>query len=85
MSSEDPLLDKLGALPGHTLNAQRAAKTLRMAEESLPQKVRPGIRWPEFAIASVLSVAGFMYTVGSVNKLGNIYGSNHETATNTVK
>jgi hypothetical protein len=76
MDERDPLLDKLHALPKHELNADRAAKTLRAAEAALPGKVRPGIRWPQFAIAIALSTAGIMYTVDSVHRLGDIYGSN---------
>lgn len=76
LDERDPLLDKLQALPRHELNADRAAKALRAAEEALPGKVRPGIRWPEFALAVVLSATGIMYTVDSVHKLENIYVSN---------
>jgi hypothetical protein len=79
VDERDPLLDKLHALPKHELTADRAAKTLRAAEEALSAKVRPGIRWPELAIAFVLSTTGVMYTVNSVHKLNNIYVSNQIT------
>ncbi len=87
MSTEDrdPLLEKLSALPVHTLHSKRAAETLKMAEAALPRKVRPGLRWPEFAIAVTLSVTGIMYTLDSVHKLSHIYGSNQETAANHVR
>ena len=87
MSAEehDPLLEKLGSLPVHTLHSKRAAETLKLAEATLPTKVRPGIRWPELAIALTLSVTGIMYTVDSVHKLSHIYGSNQETAANQTR
>ncbi len=82
MSSEDrdPLLDKLHALPVQTLPTRRSQETLRLAEEALPGKVRPGFRWPQLALAVVLASAGMFYTVESVHKLDTIYLSNHETA-----
>lgn len=82
MSSEDrdPLLDKLRTLSVQTLPTRRSQETLRLAEEALPGKVRPGIRWPQLALAFVLTSAGMLYTVESVHKLGTIYLSNHETA-----
>jgi hypothetical protein len=80
LDERDPLLDKLRALPVQTLHPNRSARALRAAEEALPGQVRPGIRWPEFAIAVALSVTGALYTVSSVNKLETIYASNHLTA-----
>ncbi len=72
----DPLFDKLHALPVHTMNSQRTAQSLRAAEEAFSGKVRPSFSWPKFALGAVLSVAGAMYTVGCVHKLGDIYMSN---------
>lgn len=79
MSSEDrdPLLDKLQTLPVHTLASRRSEETLRLAEQSLPAKVRPGQRWPALAMAFVLASAGMLYAVESVHKLESIYLSNH--------
>lgn len=71
----DPLLDKLRTLPTLMLESKRSASALRAAEEALPRKVRPGIRWPQLAVAMALSVAGLIYTVDTVHKLGDIYGS----------
>jgi hypothetical protein len=79
----DPLLDKLHTLPLHQVNPARSAQTLRTAEESFSGKVRPGIRWPQFAIGVALSMAGAMYTVDSVHKLSDIYMSNQVAALNT--
>ena len=78
MNSEDrdPLLDKLHGLPVHSMNAERTAQSLRAAEEAFSGKVRPSISWPKFALGAVLSIAGAMYTVDSVHKLGDIYMSN---------
>jgi len=45
-------------------------------EDGLARKVRPGVRWPEIAIGVALSLTGVLYTVGSVNKLEEIYVSN---------
>lgn len=72
----DPLFDKLHALPTHSMSSARSAQSLRAAEEALSGKVRPSIQWPKFAIGAVLSLAGAMYTVDSVHKLGDIYMSN---------
>jgi len=72
----DPLLDKLHALPVLAMNSARAGQTLRAAEEALSEKVRPGIRWPRLALSVALSLAGTVYTVDSVHKLGDIYRSN---------
>ena len=47
-----------------------------------PQMYKLRIRWPEFAIAIALSTAGVMYTVDSVHKLGDIYGSNQVASLN---
>jgi hypothetical protein len=69
----DPLFDKLRALPMHNMSSVRSAQTLRAAEEVFSGKVRPSISWPKFAIGAILSVAGAMYTVDSVHKLGDIY------------
>jgi hypothetical protein len=75
-NERDPLLDKLQTLPVHKMHSARSGQTLRLAEESLAGKVRPGIRWPQFAMGFALSVAGAMYTVDTVHKLGTIYMSN---------
>jgi hypothetical protein len=82
MSSEDrdPLLDQLQTLPVHTLASRRSEEALRLAEQSLPAKVRPGQRWPAVAMAFVLASAGMLYTVESVHKLESIYLSNHAPA-----
>lgn len=80
LDERDPLLDKLRGLPVQTLGPARSARTLRAAEEALPRRVRPSIRWPEFAIAVALGLTGVMYTVGSVNKLEEIYMSNQVAA-----
>ena len=78
MNSEnrDALIDKLHVLPVHEMNSARAAQSLRAAEEAFSGKVRPSFSWPKFALGAVLSIAGAMYTVGSVQKLGDIYMSN---------
>lgn len=78
LEERDPLLEKLRALPSPTLNTARSTQTLSAAEAALPG--RSQTRWPEIAIAVTLAVTGAMYVVGSVNKLGEIYGS-HEVAT----
>ena len=72
----DPLFDKLHALPTHTMSSARRSQSLRAAEEVLSGKVRPNFSWPKFALGAVLSVAGAMYTVGCVQKFGDIYMSN---------
>jgi len=76
----DALVDKLHALPVHAMNSKRSSQSLRAAEEALSGKVRPNIQWPKFALGAVLSLAGAMYTVGSVQKLGDIYLTNHVAA-----
>ncbi|MBK9258562.1 MAG: hypothetical protein IPM54_01875 [Polyangiaceae bacterium] len=76
LDERDPLLDKLHALPVQTLDPARSARALRAAEEALPGKVRPGTRWPEFAIAVALSLTGVFYAVNSVSRLEQIYVSN---------
>lgn len=88
MSTEenDPLLDKLRTLPVQTLKSHRTEETLRLAEEALPNKVRPrGKRWPELAMSVALSIAGAMYTVDSVHKLGDIFVTNQPTAANSER
>jgi hypothetical protein len=85
LDERDPVLDKLRALPVQTLDPKRSARALRAAEAALPGQVRPGIRWPEFAIAVALSVTGAIYTVGSVNKLEMIYVSNHVAASSSER
>jgi hypothetical protein len=85
LDERDPLLDKLHALPVHKMNSARGAEALRAAEEALPGKVRPSILWPKFAISVALSVAGAMYTVDSVTKLGDIYMSNQVAALDTER
>lgn len=84
MSAEerDPLLDKLKALPTHSLDAKRGLETLRVAEDALAPRVRPGLRLPQFVLGLALSVTGLMYTVDSVHKLGHIYVSNSVTTQN---
>ncbi|MDC3962763.1 hypothetical protein [Polyangium jinanense] len=71
---DDPLLEKLRGLPAPSLAPARRAKTLDAAEAALGGKRRAGFRWPEFAVASVLALAGALYTVESFARIGHIYG-----------
>ena len=75
-NNRDPLLEKLRARPVKPLDPARSARTLSAMEDGLARKVRPGVRWPEIAIGVALSLTGVLYTVGSVNKLEEIYVSN---------
>ncbi|MRG96609.1 hypothetical protein [Polyangium spumosum] len=71
---DDPLLEKLRGLPPSTLSPARRVKTLSAAEAALEGKRPAAWRWPELALASVLALAGAMYTVESFARIGHIYG-----------
>ena len=71
---DDPLLEKLCGLPAKSLAPARRVKALEAAEAVLEGKRRVGWRWPELALASVLALAGALYTVESFARIGHIYG-----------
>ncbi|MDC0742820.1 hypothetical protein [Polyangium mundeleinium] len=71
---DDPLLEKLRGLPAQSPSPARRVKALDAAVAALEGKRRPGFRWPELALASVLALAGALYTVESFARIGHIYG-----------
>ncbi len=75
LDDQDPLLEKLRGLPTPKLHQARRAQALDAAEAALPGATRPKARWSEIAMVVTLAITGAMYTVGSVNKLAEIYGS----------
>lgn len=72
--NDDPLLDRLRALPRPALAKDKRAATLRAAEKSLAARTT-SLRWPEFALASVLAASAMLYAVQSMGQISRIYGS----------